>query len=344
MTRVRSILAALLAGISLFIALTPWLGRLSFRIDAFSSFLPIGALCAVLALAIGYRAAGSAVRLAAIAGLIISAFVIVPELLVNRGQLRAAEGPRITIVTHNLSARNSDPEGTVRMLLASGADVLLLQEAQGTVAPYLSGFDRAYPYHDACPAKCDLTLYSRLPITPTLWKLRDEHGAPFGPELLWTRLSLPNGRSAILATVHRPWTIANHRQFYQRRFLAASLRRVPMGNLIIAGDFNLTPWGDAMRDFEAQLRPMTRATRGMFTFPARLFGMAWPMPILPIDHMFVGPEWKVVSVERLPRTGSDHYPLRVQLELRGADVRRSTAFNQVRMLPIASAQIGAMIA
>jgi vancomycin resistance protein VanJ len=329
-TRARSILAVILAGLSLLLALSPWLGRLSFRIDAFSAFLPIGAACAVLALLVGFRAAGSAVRLAAIAGLLLSAIVIVPELLVGRGQIRPAQGPRITIVTHNLSARNVDPQGTVRMLLDSGADVLLLQEAHGAMAPFLSGFDRAFPYHNRCPATCDLTLYSRLPITPAMWKLRDSAGKPFGPELLWTRLALPNGTSAILATVHRPWTIANHRQFYQRRLLADSLRRIDRSRLILAGDFNLTPWGNAMRDFEAELSPMTRATRGIFSFPARLFGAGWPLPFLPIDHMFVGPEWKVVSVERLPRTGSDHYPIRVTLELRQPGVRRATAFQENR--------------
>jgi vancomycin resistance protein VanJ len=41
--------------------------------------------------------------------------------------------------------------------------------------------------------------------------------------------------------------------------------------------------------------------------------MSVPFPFLPIDQLFAGPGWAMRSVERLPRTGSDHYPLRVRL-------------------------------
>lgn len=317
----------MLAGAALVLALAPYLGRYSFRIDVLSAFLPFSPLLAMLALAVGYGRMGWPIKAAAMGALLLSSMVIVPELLARRGALQPVEGATITIVTHNLSRRNGDPQATVRMLAASDTDVLLLQEAHGTLAPHLSELARAYPYHDACPGRCDLSIYSRLPIDKTTWRLRDGQGKPIGPELLWTRLTLPGGGVATIATVHRPWTIPNHRQFYQRRALAEALRQGDTDGLILAGDFNLTPWGAGMRDFEDQIAPVRRATRGIFSFPARVSGMPWPASFLPIDHMFVGQSWRILSVERLERTGSDHYPIRVRLEWRPSDIRRATALN-----------------
>jgi endonuclease/exonuclease/phosphatase (EEP) superfamily protein YafD len=83
--------------------------------------------------------------------------------------------------------------------------------------------------------------------------------------------------------------------------------------MVLAGDFNLTPWGVAMRDLDAELRPMQRATHATFSFPARWHWWAFPAPVLPIDHLYAGPNWTVVSTQRLSRTGSDHYPIRINL-------------------------------
>ena len=35
--------------------------------------------------------------------------------------------------------------------------------------------------------------------------------------------------------------------------------------------------------------------------------------VLPIDHVYAGPGWRTVSVQRGPKLGSDHYPVIVTL-------------------------------
>jgi endonuclease/exonuclease/phosphatase (EEP) superfamily protein YafD len=37
------------------------------------------------------------------------------------------------------------------------------------------------------------------------------------------------------------------------------------------------------------------------------------LPLLPIDQLYAGREWGVVDAQRLPATGSDHYPLLITL-------------------------------
>jgi endonuclease/exonuclease/phosphatase (EEP) superfamily protein YafD len=49
----------------------------------------------------------------------------------------------------------------------------------------------------------------------------------------------------------------------------------------------------------------------LFSWPATRS----PIPILPIDHLYAGPAWRTVNVERGPHLGSDHYPLVATLML-----------------------------
>jgi endonuclease/exonuclease/phosphatase (EEP) superfamily protein YafD len=82
--------------------------------------------------------------------------------------------------------------------------------------------------------------------------------------------------------------------------------------MILTGDFNATPWSASLRRTDAALA-LTRRDRALPTWPARVLGRSWPLPILPIDHVYAGPGWATVKVERGPAFGSDHYPLVVIL-------------------------------
>ena len=62
------------------------------------------------------------------------------------------------VVSHNVSVRNRDPLGTVNALLASDADILMLQESDGTVRPYLERLTARFPYHTPCPRRCSLAI------------------------------------------------------------------------------------------------------------------------------------------------------------------------------------------
>ena len=84
---------------------------------------------------------------------------------------------------------------------------------------------------------------------------------------------------------------------------------------MLLGDFNLTPWSFAMRGLDFGLKPMTRRTRGVLSYPARL-GRLTPLSFLAIDQVFAGPDWRTARVERLARGGSDHYPVMVTLRRR----------------------------
>jgi endonuclease/exonuclease/phosphatase (EEP) superfamily protein YafD len=78
---------------------------------------------------------------------------------------------------------------------------------------------------------------------------------------------------------------------------------------VLAGDLNATPWSSAFSGLAAKW--LRRATGIVPTWPA---AGAW-LPGIPIDHVLVSRHWAVVSQERGPDLGSDHYPVLVRLAL-----------------------------
>jgi endonuclease/exonuclease/phosphatase family metal-dependent hydrolase len=113
----------------------------------------------------------------------------------------------------------------------------------------------------------------------------------------------------------------------QLRFLLEATRRglgepsVPAAT-VMAGDFN--SFG------RAHLRALARALDGSGFVPAfdrrlRTFSFAGLALPLQLDHVFVKGPVEVLGAVRGPRGGSDHYPLRVDLLLRGDSAPPSVA-------------------
>ena len=114
-----------------------------------------------------------------------------------------------------------------------------------------------------------------------------------------------------VATTHLGWPIWPETPA-QIDGLERVAQRLSRERLILTGDFNLTPWSRELKRLDQSLG-LTRRDRAVATWPAQVFGRDWPLPVLPIDHMYAGPGWATVKVERGPNLGSDHYPLIVVL-------------------------------
>ncbi len=314
---VATAIAAVAATAALLLSLAPWAGDWIAAADIAAAALPIAPVLAVLAIGFAWRRSVIVPAIAVIAlGIATATFAYewrdAPKV--------STPGRGLVIITHNIAVRNADPAGTIATLAASDADILILQETEGTVRPYLGQLRRSFPYASECRKPCSLAIFSRIPLTRVRYRFRDETGKPFGPGLVQTRVKLPGVTGGfVLASVHLSRRLPLEGQSEARRALAEAAARVGTRSLVVAGDFNLVPWSAAMRDFDAAVAPMRRVTRGLFSFPADFSGHAVPVPVLPIDHLFAGPDWGVRAVRRLPRTGSDHYPLRIELVWQGPD-------------------------
>ena len=153
-------------------------------------------------------------------------------------------------------------------------------------------------------------LSSTMIFTPQRYTVMTRPSVARASQLTFVNATYANesGPFEIVAT-HLGWP--GSQQAGQRRDLRKVILERPMDRMILAGDFNSTPWSFARRQDDHAFG-LIRRDRAMWSWPAEFtgqHGFRAPFPFLPIDHVYAGPGWATVSVSRGPRLGSDHYPL-----------------------------------
>lgn len=78
--------------------------------------------------------------------------------------------------------------------------------------------------------------------------------------------------------------------------------------LLVCGDFNTTPWSQIFKNFLTNSSlSFIQSQRAPSTWPT-----LWTAPSIPIDHCLVK-GLKIITYERGPDLGSDHWPLHIQI-------------------------------
>lgn len=324
MQRLRHLVIRLIAGIALGFAATAVAGagaaqggRFSDRLDVFTHFAPLWLALGLAAALLGRMTPPGSIRagtmLMAAAGCVSASVLIVPEYMRGPGRQPAeAHGMTLKVIQFNAwSGWNIDPVGSARWLAAQDADLILAEEMSDAVRNELL---KRRPYHVACESagRCQVAIFSKTkPVSKGTRAL--DQGAPF-PAARAT-FDSPSGPYTAVA-VHFTWPIPPGPQQQQGLRLAQLLQRYPKERMILAGDFNSTPWSFTRRRQDAAFG-LERRTRALFSWPVRL-KPHWPrlpFPLLPIDQFYAGPEWRTIRIERGPALGSDHYPVIVTLRL-----------------------------
>ena len=217
---------------------------------------------------------------------------------------------KLKIVAFNASKGNSNPAEALAWLQAQRADLVILAEAKENSAVLLGGLKGQYPYQVSCLSglRCSTVILSRTRPIDSGGLARGDPENGNALSAAWATYADPGGPYTVIG-VHfvRPWPWGDQRTFVPSllNFIARTDRR----RLIVTGDFNLTPWSFTLREIDAQLA-IPRLTRAMPSWPATRSGHASGLPaLLPIDHVYAGPAWRLRSLQRGPYLGSDHYPL-----------------------------------
>ncbi|MEU3430597.1 endonuclease/exonuclease/phosphatase family protein [Streptomyces gardneri] len=261
------------------------------------------------ALAVPVLVAAALLRRAPVAAAVALVVPAVAWLAVFGGALADKTSPSgdLTLVSHNVNQANPDPGGTVRSLLAAGADVLALEELSPATAPaYEQALAEAYPYH----------FYQG---TVGLWSvhpLRDARAVPIMP---WTRamratVDAPGGRLAVYVA-HLPSVRVGPAGFTAGArdealgLLAAEVRAEPVRRIVVMGDLN------GSTDDRA-LRPLTDRLVSAQAAAGAGFGFTWParLPAVRIDQILLGGV-RAASAWTLPATASDHLPVAARIHL-----------------------------
>jgi endonuclease/exonuclease/phosphatase (EEP) superfamily protein YafD len=288
-------------------------GRWSVRLDVLTHFAPL-VLFAGLATAIYgvlFESGGARRWLLALGIITIasSASLIAPEYLRPRSEPLPAGAPdQIKLIQFNAWGRNQSLPRTIEWLKAQDADIIVVEEAS-EIGPMLT---KALGYHVNCRFCSVIILSKAAPVSRKLPPMPGERNDR--PPVARATFRDARGEYTVIGT-HLTWPIYGGWQQAQGAMISRLLDTFPKERLILAGDFNSTPWSFSRRREDATFG-LERRTRAVFSWPAGRFSrlqIDMPFPLLPIDHVYAGAGWRTVDVERGPLLGSDHYPVIVTL-------------------------------
>lgn len=300
------------------VALAGQMGRFIPWLDPVNALAPIVCLGA-LVLTIPALQFGRIAGCTALLALLCSAERVVPTWANSGRDSIALQGHGIVVLSFNAWRHQDRPTETLRTLIASGADIILLQEAGHLLRVKTENLDGVYPYRSDCPDDCDLAILSRIPVREFRYRARDGNGNAVGPRIVFADLVASAGRREMtVATIHfdrRLHGISN------RSDLPASLKSmfaiVNKNDLVIGGDFNMTPYSFAYDDTTRAMQPIRRVSVGNASFPALVAGYEW-VPAFAIDHIFAAPRWSAQPFPVETPIRSDHKPVAVRLFERSA--------------------------
>ena len=215
----------------------------------------------------------------------------------------------VTLTTLSNRTANVDMATTALVLTTNRADLFVLQEIADpdALVERLNGLYEEEKRPSACWHGTYL-IVSRYELTPA-------QRLP-GNQAIRCAIDLPAG-PAVVYSVHLPRAIRNATQ--QRAAIEQLLADVDRrtGPVILAGDFNATPFSQTMRATSADLvNAFDVVGRGPgFTFPTPARRLGTIAPFLRIDHVLVSQALAPASAKaaRWYPPGADHFPVEVVL-------------------------------
>ena len=219
--------------------------------------------------------------------------------------------PRLSVVASNVKLSNGQRESLRRLIDHRRPDIVILMEIDEGWLDDLDDVLRDYPHQLREPADTGYGLFlgSRLPLRDAqVLHLLSEHVPSFD-----IRFDL-HGHPVRMFVLHpEPPVALRDTKGRDAELAAVGLRvRDEKGPLVVTGDLNDVAWSHTTRRFLRISRLVDpREGRGFYnSFDARYPLLRWPL-----DHIFHSEHFRLVSMERGPFIGSDHFPMLFTLAL-----------------------------
>jgi endonuclease/exonuclease/phosphatase (EEP) superfamily protein YafD len=218
----------------------------------------------------------------------------------------AIEGKLDVMAANVYGDRNHQYDRLIALVHQRQPQVLCLEEVNPGWLAVLRKRLTDYPYSLSQATYGGTAIFSKLPIEQT-----SNATSKYGVEgqLEW------NGKHVVVVAEHPP---APYRAESWRRRNKEFLRLVQdVGAsslpVVLAGDFNSTPWSWYFQRFVADAGLHDSET-GQGLQPT--WSAYMPLPLVPIDHCLYTDQFTTIKREIGPDIGSDHLPLLVELGLR----------------------------
>jgi endonuclease/exonuclease/phosphatase (EEP) superfamily protein YafD len=204
----------------------------------------------------------------------------------------------------NAYVYNDDIAPKLAFAANSGADVISLVEVLPPLVEAAQSISATYPYQVATTQGKTMLLLSKYPLTVAqdfpAHRLRLYH------------VARPQGAFYVLqGHVQSP---SNPRLLKKRiatmAILTEKMPRFPKP-LVAVGDINTVPWDEAIKPLTTNLTLAGGWRAWLPSFPTRV-------PLTPIDHLFVSPQFKAYLLQRIRVPTSDHLGLVMDFEFNPA--------------------------
>ena len=293
------------------VSVLPLGARLSWMLELTTHFrLQYLAVTAVLLALTAARRRWVACAVLVAAGTV-SAVPVLPYLPLAGDAPVAASAP-LKVLTVNVSFRQFSARRLLEIVREADPDVVVVQELTPHAESVLADLDVQFPNLRKFPADGPLGIgvWSRLPL---------ESSPPFAlgrAPAIEARLRGPSGAFTIIGVHLRAPTNPTRAAARNRELSELAARAAAVsGPLIVAGDFNVTPYSPFFSDW-LETSTLTDTRRG------RTLSATWPATLpwlgIPIDHVAVNSHFTILSHRSLPDFESDHYGVLVGLALRSA--------------------------
>ncbi|MGE3805938.1 MAG: endonuclease/exonuclease/phosphatase family protein [Gemmataceae bacterium] len=221
---------------------------------------------------------------------------------------------KLRILSLNVYTSNLEYHRVLDYVRREDADIVFLMELNPGWLKALGPLDAAYPFHETHPDETGsfgIGIWSRLPIKSCTFV-----GLGSMVRQVDAVLELEDGPIRFVGVHPLPpssavFTRERNKVLAGIVELLASEPELPT---IVAGDFNSTRFAPPFLD-------MCHRARLCDAGCAQSFGRTWPAGAkhfilgFRIDHVLIGPGWRVLDWHIGPDVGSDHYPVVADLEL-----------------------------
>jgi endonuclease/exonuclease/phosphatase (EEP) superfamily protein YafD len=240
-------------------------------------------------------------------------WLIWPTASATAGSSVATE--QISLINANLWRDSPNSDDFRAWLQANPADIVVLQELTPAHLTAIGPVLQAQGMRDVIVVPAEdafgIGVWSRLPVSKA--QLREL--GPFHLASIHTQLRTAAGNTLDLFAVHPfppIWAAGTAARDAHLRELSTWVHEAPRSTLILAGDFNATPWSAALRELSASLQ-LDAGTHKQWPWPtwkpATPLGLGWLLAV-PIDHVLL--RGAALHTHELgPDTNSDHRPQRV---------------------------------
>lgn len=287
------------------------LGQLAWPFDLFAHFRVQYAALFFLLACVLMSLRRFWIAVAAAAGFGVSVVPLLPYMASESmpAAVATAREETFRLVSFNVWFRNPDMAQVAEYMEKSQADAVVLLELTAPQAEALLPLVPTYPHYHMDTSRMGAAVFTKWPVISADSVPLAQGGAIAARMMLdW------HGTPVSVLGVHLNWPLGPRNSQFRNQELNSlvAFSKAQRGPLLVAGDFNLTPWSEYFSDALEQ-SGLHDAALG--------FGLArsWPSQFAPvgirIDHCLLSRHWRSMATSVGPALGSDHLPVVTEASL-----------------------------